>query len=151
MCGFEDDLTQCRVGCCVEITGNRQDIGEDHVLDVRQRRTGERIAPLAREPVIVSDAPRQLAGIVVVVDGTRVNVAAIKDMEGARATSTDEVGVDQALPLNCDVTLADCAVADSCAGLERRWRRRERLGDRLAGEDSCLRREREQGDQNDQE
>src|SRR5438477_3702553 len=121
VCGFEDVLTCDRLGLRAEITGDSKDVGERVVLRVGHSVACQRIAELSERIVLVDDALGQIAILVIVADGVLVKCTAVEDIEGAGAAATDDADVHWTVGTYA-VALADGAVSDCLAGIERRWR-----------------------------
>jgi hypothetical protein len=121
VCGFEDVLTHVRLRCGAEIAGDGKHVGDRVVLGVGHHSIRKWIAELSRGIVLVDDATRQVAILVIRAGFLLVAGGAVEDIEGARAASTDEAGVIEAVSKG-DVSPAAGAVSDGFAGIVRRWR-----------------------------
>src|SRR5437588_2966863 len=126
VCGFEDDLAHVRLARCAEITGDSKDVADRVVLGVGHHGTRQRIAELSEGIVLVDDEARQIAILVIVADGKLFECAAVEDIEGVGAASTDDASVHWAVGKGA-LALADRHVFSRPAGFERRWRWVERL------------------------
>jgi hypothetical protein len=88
VCGVKDDLTCVRLRRGAEIAGDGKHSGERGVLRVGRHGTRQRIAELCEGSVLVGDAARQVAILVIGADGNLLECAAVEDIEGAGAAST---------------------------------------------------------------
>ena len=121
MSGFEDVLAYIRLRCGAEIAGDRKIVCDRVVLGVGDHGTRQRIAELPRRIVLVDDATRQVAILIIRTGFVLVTCGAVEDIEGAGAVSTDNASIIGTVGKS-DVGLAACAVSDVLAGIVRRWR-----------------------------
>ena len=118
--GFEDVLAHIRLRCGAEITRDGKIVCNRVVLGVGHHGTRQRIAELSRGIVLVDDATRQVAILVIRTGFVLVACGAVEDIKSAGAASTDEACVIGTVGKG-DVGRADGAVSDGLAGIVWRW------------------------------
>src|SRR6266581_9124966 len=90
VCGCKDVLAHVRLGHVAKISRNDKNIGNGVDLGVGHDVARLWIAKLSRRIVLMNNAMRQIAILIIVTGFLFVAGATVEDIEGARAASTDD-------------------------------------------------------------